>query len=238
MQSHSRVRHGCGIDGMRSLEPESCDLVLSDLPSGATRSAFDKPLPLPTLWQAVERVLSPGGNVIFMASSIRFAAALIESNSAWFRYDLVWKKSMSTGFLASKTRPLRSHEFVLVFGPPGGHYSPQMEVGHTPIHAATRVRGHGENYGKQTATTHSRTGATDRFPGSVLEFNSVGTTARNRVHPQQKPVPLMQWLVRTYSCPGDLVCDPCAGSGSAGRAAQEEGRRFMGWDTDERFGHE
>ena len=228
------VRLGCGITGMRALPKGSVDFVLSDLPSGETRARFDVKPDLASMWDAIWHAGKDGVVVALMASSLRFAAELIAS-SKWFRYDLIWSKSVATGYLNSKHRPLRSHEFILVFSRVVGLYQPQMLEGATPIHAARR-KSHGENYNGMTRSTESRAGKTDRYPTSILEFASVGTSSKKRRHPQQKPEPLLQWLIRTYSMPNELVADLFAGSGSTGRAAHTENRRFIGWDNNPRFG--
>jgi DNA modification methylase len=222
-----------GVVGLRSLAAGSVALVLSDLPSGATQAEFDTPPDLPNLWPAIWRALRPDGVALLMASSFRFAADLLSSQKQHFRYDLVWSKSLATGHLNASRCPLRAHEFVLVFSRKPSTFNPQMLQGASPIHAARRAH-NGENYGK-SRNTRSRAGATDRFPTSVLEFASVGTSSKERVHPQQKPVPFLQWLTRSYSNPGDLVVDPYAGSGSAGIASIAEGRRFRGFDLCPRF---
>lgn len=233
------VELGGGIEGLWSLDSGSVDLLLSDLPSGETQAKFDKRADPAWLWPAVVHALRPYGSVVFMASSLRYASDLIDRRPGGapnYLYDLVWHKSIATGFLNVKRRPLRAHEFVLVFGSPQSVYNIEMQEGASPIHAARR-QGHGEtNYGKSTGKTNARAGATSRYPTSVLEFGCVGTSSKERVHPQQKPVPLLRWLIRTYSRPGDLVVDPFAGSGSTGVAAEAEGRRFRGWDSDPRFG--
>jgi DNA modification methylase len=230
------VQLGDGIEGIRQLPPESVDLVLCDLPSGETAAEFDKPVSLPDLWGAINPALAPFGCVVLMASSLRFAAAVIDSRPEWYRYDLIWSKSIATGFLNAKKRPLRSHEFILVFAPSAQHtYHPQLTDGHLPISSNRMTPRGSENYGKITGSL-SRRGATDRFPRSVLEIGSLGVRDKRRVHPQQKPTELMDVLVRTYSNPGDVVCDPCAGSGSTGDAAIANGRKFLGWDKNPRFG--
>lgn len=222
------------IEGLLALRQGETGLILSDLPSGETRAPFDRKPDLEKLWPACWHALRPSGRVVLFASSLRFAAEIMESQADAFRHDLVWSKSVATGFLNAKKQPLRAHEFILVFSRSGGIYNPQMIEGATPIHAARR-RAHGENYGAMTASTRSRAGATDRYPTSVLEFGSVGTSSKERVHPQQKPVALLRWLIRSYSSPGDLVVDPFAGSGSTGHAAFAEGRLFVGFDSDPRF---
>lgn len=229
------VRLGDGVDGLRGLAAGSVGLVLSDLPSGATRHAHDKRPNLQAMWAAVWHALAPNGTAVLMASSFNFASALVAAEPKAFRYDLIWHKSLATGFLSAKKRPLRSHEFILVFSRAAGVYEPQMLQGATPIHAARR-RSHGPNYGRMTASTESRAGATDRFPTSVLAFSSVGTSSKERKHPQQKPTDLLRWLLRTYSERGALVADPFAGSGSTAVACEAEGRRFAGWDINPKFG--
>lgn len=229
------IELGDGPHGLLSLRHGSAALVLSDLPSGETRAKFDVAADLDALWPAVWHVLRDDGVAVLMASSLRFAARLLESQKRYFRHDLIWSKSLATGHLNVSRAPLRAHEFILVFSRCSGTYHPQKLQGASPIHAARRAH-HGENYGQQTLSNESRAGATDRYPTSVLEFSSVGTSSKERCHPQQKPVPLLRWLVRSYSNPGELVVDPYAGSGSTGAAATAEGRRFRGWDLSPRFG--
>lgn len=238
-------RLGCGLAGLESLGPGSVGLVLSDLPSGETSAPHDVVPDLARFWAATWAALRPGGNAVLMASSIRFAARLIESETARFRYDLVWSKSVATGFLNAAQRPLRSHEFVLVFWRERerGTYHPQMRETGVPISANTRGalapgalaaprrEYAGTNYGRGTSGTRSRAGATTRFPTSTLSFGSVPSRSKQRRHHQQKPVPLLRYLVETYSDPGELVVDPFAGSASTGAACRDAGRTWIGWDT-------
>lgn len=230
---------GDGIAGLFSIPEGEASLVLSDLPSGDTRAEFDKPPNLRMFWHACWRALKPDGVVIVMASSLRFASELMRS-TPYYRYDMIWEKSMATGFLNAHSRPLRNHEFVLCFFRTEGTYNPQMWESGVPISKNSRSRADNnynlsENYGANGAGGLARAGATDRYPVSVIKHNVVGTTDPERTHPQQKPVPLLRHFVRTYSNPGELVVDPYAGSGSSGEAAIVEGRRFLGWDSNPRF---
>jgi site-specific DNA-methyltransferase (adenine-specific) len=238
-----KVQFGCGIAGMLSLDPGSASLVLVDLPSGETSAEFDKPVDLPSFWSAAWHALAPAGQIVVVASSIRFAAALIASQPEHFRYDLVWEKSLAVGFLSAAHRPLRAHEFILLFSREVGTYNPVMLDGFVPISRNNRdvlprsTEKTTESYGGSKAKRGmARAGATDRFPRSVLHFGSVPTKSTARSHPHQKPEQLLSYLVRQYSNPGDHVLDPCAGSGSTGLAAQSCGRRFLGWDISPRFG--
>jgi site-specific DNA-methyltransferase (adenine-specific) len=232
------VRLGDGIAGLSALAAGSVDLVLSDLPSGATRHAFDQRPDLAVFWRAAWHALSANGVAVLMASSFEFAAALAASASTAFRYDLIWHKSHGSGFLNVRTRPLRAHEFVLVFWRGSGVYNPQMREGLSPVNCNPKVGSSSANYGpaEGPGSRQRRMGATDRYPWSILSFGSLGTRDPRRRHPQQKPVDLLAWLLRTYSAPGALVADPFAGSGSTAVACESEGRRFVGWDVNPKFG--
>ena len=233
------VQLGDGLDGLLALEAGSVSLILSDLPSGETAAAFDKAPVLPHFWLAADHAMKPGGVAVLMASSIRFAATVIASRPKAFRYDLVWEKSIATGFLNARHRPLRNHEFILVFwAEKGPAFTAQMLETGVPINKnGMRGTKGSENYGS-TANPGgvARAGKTDRFPRSVLKFKSVHVRDPSRTHPQQKPVDLFRYLVRTYSEPGDLVADPYAGSGTTGHACIAQGRRYACWDSDPRFG--
>lgn len=230
--------HGCGIAGMASLDAGTVDLVLTDLPSGETEAWFDKPVNLPRFWAAAWHCLKPNGIAVVMAHSMRFAMSIVASEPKWFRYDLVWSKTIATGFMNSKLRPLRAHEFILVFSREVGTFNPQMTETGVPINKnSTRGRDHGANYGPQASNAGiARAGATDRFPRSVISVPCLGVRNPVRVHPQQKPDELFRTLIRQYSNPGELVVDPCGGSGTTERAAADEGRRALCWDIDEKFG--
>lgn len=228
---------GDGLVGLESLEPGSVSLVLSDLPSGETAAKFDVTPDFERFWPAVWRALKPSGCAVLFASSIRFAAAVIASQPKAFRYDLVWEKSLATGHLNAATRPLRAHEFILIFSHGNTTFNPQYVETGVPISAVGHKRLTGsENYGSVPYDRQSREGATDRHPRSVLKFGSLCNHAPARIHPQQKPHDLLCNWVRQYSERGDLVCDPFAGSGSSIEAARSEGRLAMGWDSSERFG--
>ena len=229
---------GDGIDGLVSLGRGSAALVLSDLPSGETAAKFDKAPDFERFWPAVWDALNPTGCALLMASSIRFAAAVIASQPKAFRYDLVWEKTLATGHLNAASRPLRAHEFILVFARTGTTaFNPQYVETGVPISSVgAGVATGSENYGGQQQEARARAGATDRHPRSVLHFGSLCQSSEHRAHPQQKPHDLLCNLVQQYSSPGDLVVDPYAGSGSTIEAAQACGRRAMGWDSSSRFG--
>lgn len=229
---------GDGLVGLDTLDAGSVALVLSDLPSGETAAEFDRSPDFARFWPAVWRALTPTGCVVLLASSIRFAATVIASQPKRYRYDLVWEKTLATGHLNAANRPLRAHEFILVFSRTGQTtFNPQFVETGIPISSVgAGVATGSENYGGQPQEARARAGATDRHPRSVLHFGSVCQTDPRRIHPQQKPHDMLVNLVRQYSNPGELVVDPYAGSGSTIEAARSEGRRALGWDLSPRFG--
>lgn len=223
------LRTGDGVAGLAELTPQSVDLVFADLPSGQTQAPFDVPLDLERFWAAVRSAVKPRAAVVLMASHLRFAADILASNRAHFRFDLVWTKNKASGFLNAKRMPLRAHEHLLVFSREPARYFPQKRDTGRPMHAATQT-GHGHNYGAKTRKVHTSAGTTLRHPTSVLAVPVVNNDDPNRTHPQQKPEALAAWVVSSFTLPGDLVVDPCAGSGSSGRAAAALGRRWIGWE--------
>jgi hypothetical protein len=223
----SLIRTGCGIEGLRGLAPGSVDLVFSDLPSGETRAHFDNPIDLAAFWPAAWACLKPSGAVVLMASSLRFAAEVIASEPKAYRYDVVWEKGRATGHLNAAKAPMRAHEFILVFYRKHGTYNPQKTTGHELVRCSPS-EAQSANYGRVRGTEYE---SAERYPRSVVEFTAMansGSAARR--HPQQKPIPLLQWVVRTYTNQGELIAEPCAGSGSMGVAAIGEGREYVGWD--------
>jgi len=226
------INTGCGIEGLRGLPPGSVDLVFCDLPSGETRAHFDNPISLPDFWSVAWPCLKPSGAVVLMASSLRYAATVIASEPKWYRYDLIWEKGRATGHFNAVRRPMLSHEYLLVFYREQPTYNAQKTSGHRV--ASKRVRSAEEgratgsaNYGTGGQGAFVNDGGTDREPRSVIRTQHFNLDRR---HPQQKPLPLLQWVVRTYTNPGETVADPCAGSGSMGVAAIGDGREFIGWD--------
>lgn len=156
--------------------------------------------------------------------------------AGWYRYDLVWHKTTPTGFLNAKKNPLRNHELILIFSPMplGKHtYNPQKTYGHVRkvSKASSKVGCKGtELYGKAGLTTYD---STERYPLSVMTFKT--DRQKSAIHPNQKPVELLRYLIRTYTNPGDAVMDPVAGSGTTGIAAYEEGRDSLLVEIDRQF---
>jgi site-specific DNA-methyltransferase (adenine-specific) len=217
------------LTGMVKLPPRSVDLILCDLPYGTTRNPWDVVIPLEPLWACYERVLADAG-VIVLTSAEPFTSVLVTSNLAMFRYDIIWEKTNPTGFFNAKKMPMRAHENVLVFYKKPGTYNPQKTSGHPrKVSSASHRRGCklSSNYGNSVASTYD---STERYPRSVLQFASDKQTSK--LHPTQKPVALFEWLIRTYTNPGDTVLDNCMGSGTTAIACMNTDRNFIGFETD------
>ena len=215
------------IEAMQAMQPGTVDMILADLPFGMTRNEWDTPLPLPEFWQAVHRVCKPGAAVVLFSQQ-PFTAALITSNPRQFRYEFVWIKNRSTGFLNAKKMPLRAHENILVFYDRLPTYNPQMAKGKAYRCKSGRAS---SNYGAQHPVITTCTG--ERYPTDVLHFDTVPTTGGAKAgHATQKPVDLCAWLIRTYTQQGQTVMDCCMGSGTTGVAAVQEEREFIGIELD------
>lgn len=154
------------------------------------------------------------------------------SNPTDFRYDLIWRKNKPTGFLNANRQPLRIHEHILVFYRAQPFYAAQKTQGHKPGHKATQASA-SSNYGAQVAPSYG--GNTDRHPTSVIDMPIINNDDPAKVHPTQKPVALMEWLIRSYTQPGDTVLDCAMGSGTTGVAAQMIGRGFIGIELNQEY---
>ena len=215
------------LELMKQLPDKSVDLVVCDLPYGITVANWDKAIDMAALWKEYNRVCK-GAVVLTAAGS--FVFALHASNPKGFRYKIIWKKTRATGFLDSKKRPLRTYEEILVFGNKKAVYNPQKTSGHKPysVTLATKTSLYGNQPGVGSIISTS-TG--ERFPTDVIEFSSVN----KKRHPSEKPVPLLEWIIKTYSNPGDTVLDNCMGSGATGEACINTDRNFIGMELDEGF---
>ncbi len=216
--------------GMNRIEDKTVDMILTDLPYGTTRNRWDIIIPFEDLWKQYERIIKDNGAMLLFSSQ-PFTTELINSNRKLFRYDLVWNKVLSSGFLNANRMPLRTHETICVFYKNPPKYNPIME-----IRGKTREKGRKYDsiangntcYGDYKATQNCNN---EYFPTSILTFSN-GNRNDGRLHSTQKPVGLMEYLIQTYTDIGDLVLDSCAGSCSTGVACHRTGRRFIGFEKD------
>ena len=215
------------------IEDQSINLLLTDFPYGTLnkkRNEWDKVIDYDRFWQQVDRICKPNAAIISTAAQ-PFTSVLISTNYANFKYCLVWEKSKATGYLNAKKQPMRAHEDIVVFYKKQPTYNPQMTVG-KPYDKGTAVRD-ATQYGKQTKAVHVKNTEGTRYPRSVLYFKTAED--EGKLHPTQKPIALYEYLIKTYSNEGDVVLDPCMGSGTTGIACLNTGREFIGIERDEEY---
>ena len=225
-----QIYQGDCLDIMETLDDDSVDLVLCDLPYGTTQNKWDSVIPLDELWEQYCRIVRPRG-VIALSSQGIFTARLILSNEAWFRYKFVWVKSKPTNFLNARRQPLRQHEDICIFYGNQPEYTPVMSRGE-PYDKGTRKAQYTGSYGDFKPVQVKSDG--ERFPTDTLYCKTAESEAGGRVwHPTQKPVALGRYLIRLFTREGDVVLDNAFGSGSFLVAAALEGRRFIGIEKNE-----
>ena len=222
------LRHGDCLEIMKNIPDGSVDMIICDLPYGTTACKWDSIIPFEELWKGYCRIIKDDGAIILFGSE-PFTSILICSQISLFRYDLIWDKQKGCDFLNANRKPLKSHENILVFYKKSPTYNKQYWYS-TPY---KKINGNK----KQSSVYHDShdvdTESTDgkRNPLSILSFPWDG----NRVHPTQKPVALLEYLIKTYTNEGETVLDNCMGSGSTGVACVNTNRRFIGIELDDKY---
>lgn len=217
------------LERMHEIPDGSVDMVLTDPPYGTTACKWDAVIPFEPMWAAVKRVLKPNGAAVFTASQ-PFTSALVMSNPAMFAYEWVWVKTKITGVLNAKKMPVRQHEQVLVFSRSKATRTYNAQgLRRVDIKRHDNVSHSSDNYGKRGGKDYVQ--EFTNWPRDVLNIPSEGGTA----HPTQKPVALMEYLIRTYTNEGETVLDFTMGSGTTGVACVNTGRRFIGIERDETY---
>lgn len=210
------------LEVMTSIPDNSVDMILCDLPYGTTQNKWDAVIPFEALWKAYGRIVKKNGAIVLTAAQ-PFSSALVMSNPDDFKYQWVWVKSKITGVLNAKKMPVRKHEQVLVFAKGPTTYNAQ---GLIPKGTVTKQGGCSDNYGERSSAAYVQEWT--NWPRDVLEIPSEGKTQ----HPTQKPVALMQYLIKTYTNEGETVLDNTMGSGTTGVACVNTGRNFIGIEMD------
>lgn len=219
------------FDVFPQIADNSVSCILTDLPYGQTQHVWDKELPMDALWRAYKRILKPNGVVILFGQT-KFTYKLIASNPAWYKYSLVWDKVLPANFLNANRMPLRTHEDLLVFYKKPPTYNPQKSKGqknHSRGKAAGSVQ---QEYTYGAYTIQESTGDM-KHPGSILRFSKPHPATAK--HPTEKPVALLEFLINSYTNPGDVVLDSCMGSGSTCVAANNTGRKYVGIELTEQY---
>lgn len=230
--SDIKLYQGDCLEVMKDIPAGSIDMICTDLPYGTTACAWDIVIPFEPLWEQYERIIKDNGAILLFGQD-KFSAKLMLSNESLHRYNLIWQKTTPTGFLNANRMPLRIHEDILVFYKSLPTYNPQKTIGHE--RKISKVEHHRTSKLSEDYNDYKFAGydSTERFPTSVLEFS----TDRQKIslHPTQKPVALLQYLIKTYTNESDTVLDNCMGSGSTGVAAKILNRNFIGIELDDNY---
>jgi len=210
---------------------KSVDLILVDLPFGITANKWDSVIPMNILWEHYERIIKPKGNILLFGTGL-FAFKLALSNEKLFRYELVWKKSKCGSPLTAKYMPLKKHELIMVFGKSAAYYYPQMVEG-TPY---KRYSKRGVNNMEYGAKDNFLYGSVDgkRHPSTILDFPQQWRR-QDQVHPTQKPLELIKWLITAYCPENGVVLDNTMGSGTTCLGAKELSRPFIGIEKEKNY---
>lgn len=222
------------LEGMKEIPDGSIDCVICDLPYNITRMKWDSLIPFDKLWPEYKRVIKKNGNIILFSSGL-FTINLINSNIDDFKYRLIWKKNVPTGMSSAKYRPMKYYEEICIFNEGNGTYNPIMKE---RIGVGKDCYNYDHYCGKSNHITLDK--VKRQYdpdwvqPSDVLEFNVV-PNRNGKLHPTQKPVELLEWLVRTYTNEGDVVLDNCMGSGTTAIACLNTGRKFIGFELDENY---
>ena len=223
--------HGDCLEKMKEIPDKSIDLILCDMPYGTTsKNKWDSVISFTDLWGAYNRIIKDNGAMLLFGQP-PFSSVLIASNIKNFRYEWIWQKTLPQGFLNSNRMPLRATENVSVFYKKLPTYNPQMRDG-KPYNKGIRKANCTTNYG-DFGETVAKNETGKRFPINILSFSN--GNHKNILHPTQKPVALLEYLIKTYTNKGDTVLDNCMGSGSTGVACVNTGRDFIGIELDDNY---
>lgn len=226
------------LEGMKRIPDGSIDFICCDLPYGVLNKqseggSWDTIIPFEQMWQQYKRTIKDNGAIVLFCQGL-FTAKLMMSNPSMWRYNIIWDKERATGFLNAKRMPLRIHEDIAVFYKKLPTYNPQM----TKCQPHQRNHSRGRQEGKQTNRCYGQYGKADdiisdeKYPQSIIRIQQ---KVQGNYHPTQKPVELIQWLIRTFSNEGDTVLDSCMGSGTTAVACILEKRHFIGFELDEGY---
>jgi site-specific DNA-methyltransferase (adenine-specific) len=221
--------HADCFDVFPYIADKSVNLILCDLPYGVTNMKWDSILPFDKLWKEYERIITDNGAIVLTATN-PFASALIMSNPKMFKYDIVWHKNCPSNPAMAKRQIMRQHELVLIFYKKQCVYNPQMEEysesSKSRIKYSFNVDKKSEHYDLKEIGSRGE----KRYPNSVQKI-----TRQTGIHPTQKPLELMKYLIKTYSNEDDVVMDNCMGSNTTGLACKELNRQYIGIEKDKNY---
>ena len=234
MKEQYKIYNGDCLEVMEDIPDKSVDMILCDLPYGTTACKWDSVIPFELLWEQYGRIIKDNGAIVLFGIQ-PFTTIMINSNINNFKHQWIWDKKNGSNFMQLKRHPNKVHEDIVVFGNNGKtvNYYPQMTKG------KMRAKGNEKSYsedGVYYAYTKTKTKNDLYYPKSIIEFSNAGRTGKaKKVHPTQKPVDLLEYLIRTYTNEGEIVLDNCMGSGSTGVACVNTNRKFIGIELDDKY---
>ena len=220
--------HGDCLIEMQNIPDKSIDAIIADLPYGTTRAKWDSVLDLDLLWKQYKRIIKHNGAIVLFASQ-PFTTTLINSNIKDFKYSLVWDKKMKVGMMNCKRMPLRQHEDIILFYKKQPTYNPQMTKGKMRNKKIEPTKNF-EVYGQIKPIDNFND---DYYPSSILEFTNANQ--KDKEHTTQKPLSLMEYLVKTYTNENEIVLDNTMGSGTTGLACLKTNRQFIGIEKEKQY---
>ena len=218
------------LELMKDIDDKSIDMILCDLPYGVTQNVKDKQISFDKLWENYKRIIKPNGAIVLTAQQ-PFVTDLINSCRDWFKYDIIWDKIIITGFLNANKMPLRSHEHVLVFYDKQPTYNPQKTIGKA-THGGSAKTNVNRNYGDFTRPKESNT-SNVKFPVSIIKYSKPHPSIAR--HPTEKSLKLFEYLIKTYTEPGEIVFDNCLGCGTSLEASMNTNRIGLGCEWDNQY---
>lgn len=229
-----KLYQGDCLEIMKDIPDNSINLICVDLPYGSTELTWDKHINSKDMWDNFNRILSIKGNIVLFSTQ-PFTTKLINSNPSMFRYEIIWIKSRPTGFANANYRPMRKHENILVFTKSSTSTAGNIHANYNPqglIVKERKIKRSSRGYqGERNNSKDEYISKYTNYPTTIWKFASEGKT----IHPTQKPIPLMEEIVKTFSNEEDLVLDCCMGSGSTGVACLNTNRKFIGIELDEKY---
>ncbi len=220
--------NGDCLEVMKQIPDGSVDLILTDPPYGTTACKWDSIIPFEPMWEQLKRIIKPNGAICLFGSE-PFSSALRMSNIKWFKYDWIWKKQKPTNFYQVKWQPLKEHENISLFCKTKPFYEPQ---GTKRVNIKSGRKNKSSNlYSKYNGGEYIQT--IGNYPRTILNFPTEGD--KNRLHPTQKPVALLEYLIKTYTLENETVLDFTMGSGSTGVACVNTNRNFIGIELDKGY---
>lgn len=220
------------LEGMKQIDDKSIDCIICDLPYGTTQCKWDTIIPFEPLWKQYDRIIKDNGAIVLFGSE-PFTSELIHSNIKNFKYNWIWQKDKATGHLNAKKQPMRITETISVFYKRQCLYNPQLiDKPKENIRPATVKRNNIQNYGKMDKQSVRTIPLDKSYPNNILKFRGCFGDKGRSYHPTEKPVLLIEYLIRTYTEVGELILDNCIGSGTTAIAAINTGRNYIGFEKD------